>query len=173
MLHDFQDTRYMSKVQKTKVLTAWVRFLKGGLQFSQFTEALYDHLIQHCSFIAHYSRAGFYSHYFEDGDSTALFLSQFDLRGPRLSVEYGGRYWLTGDHKDLNRAMIEEAKEFIPSLAMAAYRKQQAADITKATALFAKHGLRCDVIEQGTDQPRPNCAALSQGLLFEDTKERV
>ena len=173
MLHDFQDTRYMSGVQKTKVLTAWVRFLKGGLQFSQFTKALYDHLIQHCSFIAHYSRAGFYSHYFEDGDSTALFLSQFDVRGPCLSVEYGGRYWLTGDHEDLNRAMIEEAKEFIPSLATAAYRKQQAADIAKATALFAKHGLRCDVGEESPDQPRPNCAARSQGLLFGDTKERI
>jgi hypothetical protein len=69
--------------------------------------------------------------------------------------------------------MIVEAKEFIPSLAMAACRKQQAADITKATALFAKHGLRCDVNEEGTDQPRPNCAARSQGLLFGDTKERI
>ena len=173
MLHNFQDTPYMSGVQKTKVLTAWVRFLKGGLQFSQFTKTLYDHLIQHCSFIAHYSRAGFYSHYFEDGDSTALFLSQFDARGSCLSVEYGDRYWLTGDHEDLNRAMIEEAKELIPSLATAAYRKQQATDIAKATALFAKHGLRCDVGEESTDQPRLNCAARSQGRLFGDTKERV
>lgn len=173
MLHDFQDTPYMSGVQKSRVLTAWVRFLKSGLQFSQFTKALYDHLIQHCSFIAHYSRTGFYSHYFEDGDSTALFLSQFDARGPCLSVEYGGRYWLSGDHEDLNRAMIEEAKEFIPSLATAAYRKQQVADITKATALFAKHGLRCDVNKEGIGQPLTDCAARTQGLLFGDTKERI
>jgi len=173
MLHDFRDTQYMSAVQKTKVLTAWIRFLKGGLQFNQFTRALYDHLIQHCSFIAHYSRSGFYGHYFEDGDATALFLSQFDARGPCLSVEYGGRYWLTGEYKDLNRAMILEAKEFIPSLATAAYRKQQAADIAKATALFAKHGLRCDLTEEGPDQQRPNCTARSQGLLFGDTEGNV
>ena len=71
----------MSAAQKTTVLRAWIRFLKSGLRFDQFTKALYDHLIQHCSFIAHYNRAGFYSHYFEAGDSTAFFLSQFDSRG--------------------------------------------------------------------------------------------
>jgi len=173
MLHDFQDTQYMSAVQKTKVLTAWIRFLKGGLQFNQFTKALYEHLIQHCSFIAHCSRSGFYGHYFEDGDATALFLSQFDARGPCLSVEYGSRYWLTGEYEDLNRAMILEAKEFVPSLATAAYRKQQAADIAKATALFAKHGLRWELTEEGPDQQRPNWTARSRGVLFGDTEDNV
>ncbi len=47
----------MSAAQKTTVLRAWIRFLKSGLRFDQFTKALYDHLIQHCSFIAHYAEA--------------------------------------------------------------------------------------------------------------------
>ncbi len=78
MIHEFRDVQFMSAAQKITVLRAWIRFLKRGLRFDQFTKALYDHLIQHCSFIAHYDRAGFYSHYFEFGDSTAFFLSQFD-----------------------------------------------------------------------------------------------
>ncbi len=105
MVYGFRDVRFMSAAQKTTILRAWVRFMKSGLQFEQFTKALYNHLIQHCSFIAHYDRAGFYSYYFEAGDSTAHFLSQFDSRGPCSSMEYGGNYWLSGDCEDLNRAM--------------------------------------------------------------------
>lgn len=151
MRHEFRDTQFMSATQKAAVLTAWVRFLKGGLRIEQFTKSLYNHLIQHCCFIAHYSRSGFYSHYFESGDSIALFLSQFDARGPCLSVEYGGRYWLTGDYEDVNRAMVAEATTHVPALQSAAYRRQQAADITAAAALLAKHGLRYDLDESRSD----------------------
>src|SRR5271169_283699 len=116
MLHEFQDVQFMSAAQKATILRAWVRFLKSGLQFEQFTKVLYNHLIQHCSFIAHYDRAEFYSFYFERGDSIARFLSQFDSRGPCASVEYGGRHWLSGDNEDIIRAMIAEGEAFIPSL---------------------------------------------------------
>jgi len=88
----------MSAAEKTRTLRAWTRFLNNRLQFEQFTKGLYNHLIQHCSFIAHYDRAGFYSCYFEAGDSIARFISQFDTRGPCTSVEYGGRLWLSGDY---------------------------------------------------------------------------
>ena len=57
MIHEFRDVQFMSAAQKTTVLRAWIRFLKSGLRFDQFTKALYDHLIQHCSFIAHYAEA--------------------------------------------------------------------------------------------------------------------
>ena len=141
MIYQFRDGQFMSATQKTTTLRAWVRFLKSGLQFEQFTKALYDHLIQHCSFIAHYNRAGFYSHYFEAGDSTALFLSQFDSRGPCASVEYGGRLWLSGDYEDINRAMIAEGGALIPSLIESAHRRQKATDMALATALLSRHGL--------------------------------
>jgi hypothetical protein len=155
---------------KTKVLDAWIRFLSGGLRHEQFTKALYDHLIQHCSFIAHYSRSGFYSHYFENGDSTALFLSQFDGRGPCLSVEYGGRFWLTGDYEDLNRAMIAEAGRFLPSLKAAALRRQQAADVSNAAALLAKHGIQLDLGGQVPQQDSPGETTGLQNPLFADGK---
>src|SRR5260370_34923422 len=114
MLHEFRDVRFMSAAQKTTILRAWVRFLKSGLQFEQFTKALYHHLIQHCSFIAPFARPGFYSYYFEPGDLIARFLSQFDSRGPCASVESVGQDWLSGDHDDINRAMMAEGKRSVP-----------------------------------------------------------
>ena len=157
----------MSAAQKTTVLRAWVRFLKTGLGFDQFTKALYDHLIQHCSFIAHNNRAGFYSHYFEAGDSTAFFLSQFDSRGRCLSVEYGGQYWLSGDYEDVNRAMIAEGEAFIPSLLDTARRRQEAADIATATALLAKHGIPTEGIGRpsGAGRSTGEAAKAQQELL--------
>lgn len=50
----------------------------------------------HCSFIAHYNRLGFIEAYFERGEDTIKFLSQFDKRGFCRSVEYGGTWWLSG-----------------------------------------------------------------------------
>jgi hypothetical protein len=167
MIHTFRDVQFMSAAQKTTTLRAWVRFLKSGLQFQQFTRALYDHLIQHCSFIAHYSRAGFYSHYFQTGHSTAVFLSQFDSRGPCLSVEYGGTYWTSGDYEDINRAMIAEAQAFIPSLLENARRRQKAADIGTATVLLARHGipLEGDAKVDGGEQPVAEVPEPSQKRL--------
>ena len=170
MTHDFRDSPHMPANLKSKVLAAWTRFLSGGLAYEQFTKALYDHLIQHCSFIAHYSRSGFYSHYFENGDSTALFLSQFDGRGPCLSVEYGGRFWLTGDYEDLNRAMIAEASRFLPLLKAAALRRQQAADVSTAAALLAKHGIQLDLGGQVLQQDSPKETTGLQNPLFADGK---
>jgi hypothetical protein len=157
----------MSAAQKTTILRAWVRFLKSGLQFEQFTKALYNHLIQHCSFIAHYNRAGFYSHYFEAGDSTAFFLSQFDSRGQCSSVEYGGRHWLSGDYEDVNRAMIAEGEAFIPSLLDSAHRRQEAADIATATALLAKYGISVEETggSSGADRSNAEAPKAQQELL--------
>jgi len=50
----FSNERFMSADEKRKVLRAWIRFLRNGCQKTQFTQDLYHHLIQHCSFIAHY-----------------------------------------------------------------------------------------------------------------------
>jgi len=167
MIHEFRDVQFMSAAQKTTVLRAWIRFLKSGLRFDQFTKALYDHLTQHCSFIAHYNRAGFYSHYFESGDSTAFFLSQFDSRGRCLSVEYGGRHWLSGDYEDVNRAMIAEGEAIIPSLLDTARREQEAADIATATVLLAKHGIPTEGIgrSSGADRSTAEAAKAQQDLL--------
>ena len=136
----FSDAEFMSAREKALVLKAWVRFLKNGLRLEDFTDRLYQHLHLHCSFIAHYNRAGFYATYFENGEDTTRFLSQFDKRGDCLSIEYGASWWLHGDNEDVNAAMIEEASAYIPTLMDQASGKAKEADLAEAQRLAAKHG---------------------------------
>ena len=141
MQYTFSDSEFMSAREKELVLRAWVRFLKHGLRFADFTKRLYEHLIQHCSFIAHYNRSGFYQTYFESGEDTVRFLRQFDKSGECRSVEYGGP-WLCGEYADLNGAMVEEAVPYIPKLIESAQQAQRDADLAEARRLLAKHGLQ-------------------------------
>jgi hypothetical protein len=107
-LYVFTDERFMAASEKWQVLNAWKRFIRSGFRYSQFSQALYRHLIQHASFIAHYNRYGFWSHYFDaDPENLYAFLNQFG--GDRQSVEYGGTWWLGGPAgADLNQAMCSE-----------------------------------------------------------------
>jgi hypothetical protein len=139
--YQFRDAEFMSAREKELVLKAWVRFLKRGLRFEDFSRRLYEHLHLHCQFIAHYDRAGFYRTYFENGEDTVRFLSQFDKRGECRSIEYGMMSWLEGEYEDLARAMIEEASAYIPELSGKAQARQRKADIAEAQRLLAKHGL--------------------------------
>jgi len=136
----FNDAQFLSAREKALVLKAWVRFLMNGLRWEDFSDRLYTHLSLHCSFIAHYNRAGFYATYFENGEDTTRFLSQFDKRGECRSVEYGGSWWLNGDYEDLTRAMIEEASRYIPALMEQASGEAKAADLAEARRLASKHG---------------------------------
>ena len=103
-----KDVQFMTGKEKEIVLKQWKTFVTNGFQFKHFTSRLYLHLINHCSFIAHYSRAGFYNTYFKNPDDTIHFLSQFDFDLGCRSVEYGGTHWLTAeDYCDINRAMCD------------------------------------------------------------------
>lgn len=136
-----KDTQFMSATEKESTLKAWERFLKNGCQEGQFTKALYHHLIQHCMFIAHYDRGGFYGTYFTNGGDTAHFLTQFDRSKGCESVEYGMDIWLRGDYADINNAMVDVAAKYIPVLTQQAQNRQKQTDITHARALLAKHGI--------------------------------
>ena len=141
-----KDTKFMAANEKERVLRQWERFLAGGLRWEQFNKPLYNHLIQHCSFIAHYDRAGFYSTYFESGDDIAVFLSQFDKsnalpNGIPPSTEYNSTWWVNDDYGDINMAMIETATKYIPNLLERARQKQKNRDIGQARTLLAKYGL--------------------------------
>jgi hypothetical protein len=142
MEHIFRDAEFMSARDKQLVLKAWVRFLKNGLRFENFPKRLYEHLHLHRSFIAHYNLAGFYAEYFENGQDTVRFLSQFDSRGECRSVEYGGPWRQSRESADLNEAMLEEGSRFIPALIEEAQTAQRDADIAVAHMLLAKHGLQ-------------------------------
>jgi len=144
-----KDTKFMTAQEKDKVLRNWEGFLKSGCSRSQFTKALYEHLINHCSFIAHYNIQGFYSTYFEEGEDTAHFLSQFDNNnGVPRSIEYGMTYWYTDpDYNDLNSEMCNVASKYIPVLTKVARLKQVKADTSRARMLLAKHGLTATITE--------------------------
>ena len=142
MEHVFHDSEFMSARDKRLVLKAWVKFLKTGLRFDDFSDRLYKHLTLHCSFIAHYDRAGFYAVYFERGEDIARFLSQFDDRGECRSVEYDRNWWFHGEYADINEAMIAEGTKFIPALMEHAHASQRDAYIAEAERLLAKHGVQ-------------------------------
>lgn len=102
-----KDTKFMTKEEKEKVIKDWQHFIKSDFDKAKFTKSLYNHLIQHCSFIAHYDIHGFYSTYFEDSEDTVKFLKQFDWDCGCKSVEYGMDYWIMSeDYRDINTAMV-------------------------------------------------------------------
>lgn len=108
-----KSAKFLSAEEKDKVLKDWTRFIESDFSKTRFTKSLYDHLIQHCSFIAHYNQAGFYSTYFEDPEDTIRFLKQFDRDQGCISVEYGMKYWLNAeDYADVNNAMVEALEPY-------------------------------------------------------------
>ncbi|HHN46837.1 MAG TPA: hypothetical protein ENN09_05280 [Planctomycetes bacterium] len=118
----FGDAEFMTADEKRRVLKAWVRFFCGGFQYRHFTRALYQHLIQHCSFIAHYDRRGFYLTYFAAPEATGRFLDQFDRSKDCVSIEYGMTYWIRGgndvsaQYYDVNNAMVDAVEDMLPEL---------------------------------------------------------
>ncbi len=145
----FTDTRFMPATEKRRVLAQWRRFLQELARnyaakdrcFRAFPESLYRHLIQHCSFIAHYNRYGFFRHYFDCGDDTLRFLRQFD-RGANptgQSTEYGDPYWLRGEYSDINEAMRDAAADYLSGIAALASENQKQADLAQARLLAERH----------------------------------
>jgi hypothetical protein len=112
----FVDERFMTAHEKWRVLRAWRRFIRGGFEFEKFTEATYHHVIQHCSFIAHYDRGEFWDFYFNSDPKRLMsFLEQFG--GDKRSAEYGWTWWLKGPTgADLNQAMCREMEVIYPAL---------------------------------------------------------
>lgn len=125
----FTRAQFMSAEDKRKVLRDWVRFIKGGFELKHFSKALYNHLVQHCEFIAHYNRKGFYVTYFEDPEATQRFLDQFDRSKGCLSAEYGLTYWIrdgsdaSAQHYDINNAMVDSIAALLPELRKRAAQK--------------------------------------------------
>ncbi len=142
-----KDTKFMTAKEKEKGLRDWERFLKNGCRRADFTKALYHHLTQHCSFIAHYDVGGFYDTYFAQGDDTVHFLSQFDRSKGCRSIEYGDTYWIRdgndvcGGYYDINNAMVDIATKYIHVLVAGSEGRQKKADVARAQALLAKHGI--------------------------------
>jgi hypothetical protein len=142
----FKDEKFMSADEKLKTFRAWVRFLRAGCTWDTFTQALYHHLYQHCSFIAHTDRAGFYAHYFcvESAEATLAFLDQFDPEKPGVSVEYRDALWLREDQtgSDLSHAMRKVAGNWMPALRAGLLARVRDRDLAQAKTLLEKHGIK-------------------------------
>ena len=138
----FVDEHFMSAGEKRSVLRAWVRFLKNGCTWNDFTIALYTHLTLHCSFIAHYNRLGFYEYYFSNpGPQTFRFFDQFDPVKPGISAEIGMASWLNGPTAaDLNRAMRETSGPFLAKLRERFRIDIRERDLAQAAALAKAYG---------------------------------
>ena len=116
-VNQFRDVRFMVAAEKQCVLRQWVGFMKSGFDERHFMKSLYKHLIQHCSFIAHFNRGGFYAVYFEDPSATQRFLDQFDRSKGCMSVEYGYAGWINDeDYRDINGAMVDAATGLLSEL---------------------------------------------------------
>ena len=138
----FSEAKFMPVSTKQQVYRAWLRFLKGGLVKSLFTKLLYQHLTQHCSFIAHFDLHGFYNVYFADPDGTLKFLRQFDPEGSLRSVEYGDTHWIDSlEYGDINAAMCEAVRPYLAKLRQGALERAKARDLFLADRLYEKHGL--------------------------------
>lgn len=143
-MEPFNDSPFMTKEEKTLVLRQWEIFLRGGFRWEDFTDRLYRHLTLHCSFIAHYDRSGFYGTYFEDPESSAQFLSQFDRDRGCVSVEYGWNLWLKGEYADINRVMCEVIEPFKEDLYGRFDRSARQRDMAEAQRLAGKHGFEAN-----------------------------
>ena len=123
----FTDAEFMSAAQKRNVLRAWLRFVKSGFEQRWFTKALYEHLIQHCGYVAHSNRGVYYDTYFQDPEATQRFLDQFDRSRGCQSVEYGGAWWLGDErngYRDINQAMVDVIQNLFPDLRHALTARQ-------------------------------------------------
>ncbi len=139
MIHmEFRDTKFMSAGEKDQAMRHWDRFVRSGFDRECFTDRLYNHLIQHCSFIAHYDRNGFYSVYFEDKKNTIRFIDQFTTG---KSAEYGYDLWLHGDYDDINPAMCEVMMGYAPGLRKKLEDSMKREDISQAKSLLTRHGI--------------------------------
>ena len=115
----FTDVEFMTSREKELVLKNWETFLKHGLQRKHFTKKLYNHLHLHCGFIAHYSRDGFYSTYFEAGEDTQRFFEHFC------------NHTTTMGYDDLNTAMQEVYSKYRDAIL-----KQTEDDVTERLKLL-------------------------------------
>jgi hypothetical protein len=137
-----KDAQFMTAKEKESVLSQWIRFIKNGFKEGDFCEALYKHLSLHCSFIAHFNKAGFFATYFKRPEMTAKFLSQFDRDKGCKSVEYGGTSWIKyPEFDDLNFAMCNAIEPYKRAIYLLCKSFEKEKDLAIAKSLFEKHGI--------------------------------
>ena len=102
------DSKFMTAVQKEKVLKNWKTFIKklrtngtsDNIKSGSFSKALYNHLYVHCGFIAHYDIHGFFNMYFTGESHIVSFSDQLE--------RHWNQFGLQDTYADLNAEMQKE-----------------------------------------------------------------
>ena len=102
-----------------------------------FTNRLYNHLIQHCEFIAHFNNQGFFGTYFTTPDMTKKFVQMFNPNGNGQSIEYGMTGWLHGDYADINEAIRQATEPYLKEIMDLAARRNDEQNMTRAQQALA------------------------------------
>ncbi|MGJ0300956.1 hypothetical protein [Aliarcobacter cryaerophilus] len=56
---EFEDVKFMTSTQKSKIYKNFVSFLNNHFKPTSFKKDIYEHCHLHCGFIAHYNINGF------------------------------------------------------------------------------------------------------------------
>ena len=167
-MQKFTDAEFMSAQQKEKVMKQWICFLESNLQQRFFLPELYQHIYMRSNLIAHFDRKRFYERYFTSGDGKIEFLEHFD-------EEKKASAWIADprrarDYDDLNAAMIEGARKYLPVLYASAIAEQRDADLELVERLLNRHGMTISnaVSLERRAAVAAAAAAAVQGDLFTD-----
>ena len=145
----FSDVEFMTAAEKGKVARQWGRFLQHlavqgystGDGFNLFPNALYEHLHQHCGYIAHYDRHGFFVTYFTNPAACFQFIAPW-VDGQKL-------HDMLGDYRDIGEHMIFVAKKYGPDILTNTGVAVREHDLALARQLFMKHGVRAPEVCRG------------------------
>jgi hypothetical protein len=128
---NFTDTKFMTAKEKELTVKAFDKFVKalsetrlGELSYGsscmgmnelckKFSKRLYNHLIQHEGFIAHYDRFGFFATYFDDMNMLLKFLKQWDEDFGFVPAELGS---FNRDYQDVREEFRKIIKKYKPAI---------------------------------------------------------
>ena len=133
----FTETKVASAADQHRIIRHWQRFLRTLANFYSdkerlqhaFTELLYSHLRECCSFFPRWGREDFFAHFFMAPAATRRFLYQFDSsRNPEgKSAELDIMHWLYAESRNVNESMRKSLK---PQMAKRIEEELQAAEAT-------------------------------------------
>lgn len=131
----FEDAKWMSAIQKQKVYKNF-RVVIDKRDISYMSKNLYDHLMMHLNYIAHYNIFGFKS-YYEGFNGFFCFCDEF-MRMPIYTLN-------NADYKDVNIPMYDYLQERYGQIMSETAELKKLADIKLLKELANKHNITIDV----------------------------
>ncbi|MEM7027987.1 MAG: hypothetical protein AAF629_00235 [Chloroflexota bacterium] len=146
----FHNDTLFSATQKAEILADWRQFITHGFRQADFSQPLYQFLVQRCGFIAHFDREQFWRFFFLTADLDLIrFIDQFGTAEKRAAEGFAGE-WLTDISIDLGNAFCQEMesihdilRQTLDQFALEQYRRERerelAAMLAEAKATYPDH----------------------------------